>query len=77
MIKDYLPYEEHKALEEICAHHGVTDPDLIKDLAAFGNWIHTAEADKARLNRVPQAPYLIAFLSTRGIYPKKKEPVDG
>lgn len=74
MIADYLPYEEQDALKKICAHHGVTDEALIKDLAAFGNWIHLAEADKARLSRVPQAPFLIAFLSGRGIYPRKKEP---
>lgn len=77
MIADYLPYEEHKALVEILAHHGLSDEALIKDLAAFGNWIHTAEADKVRLGRVPQAPFLISFLSMRGIYPKKKEPSNG
>lgn len=72
MIKDYLPYEEHKALEQICAHHGVTDPELVKDLAAFGNWLIENERDKARLSRVPQAPFLLAFLSMRGIYKRKE-----
>lgn len=68
MMKDRLPYEEQKALEAICRHHGVDDPELIAHLAAFGNWIRTDEADRARLSRNPAAPYLITLLSTMGIY---------
>lgn len=71
MINNHLPYEQQKALEAICRSHGVQDKDLIADLATFGNWIRTDEQDKARLNRVPQAPYLIVLLSTMGIYGKK------
>lgn len=73
MLKDYLPASEQDALQRICHHHGIDDPELIKDLAAFGNWIREDAMDRVRLNRVPQAPFLLSFLSMRGLLtPKKK-----
>lgn len=74
MIKSYLPYEEQKALEAILRHHSVDDEKLRNDLATFANWIRLDEADKTRLNRIPQAPYLISLLSGMGIYGKALSP---
>lgn len=73
MLRDYLPVEEQDVLQRICHHHGVDDPELIKDLAAFGNWLREDTLDRVRLNRVPQAPFLLTFLSLRGLLtPKEK-----
>lgn len=66
MINDYLPYEEHKALEAILRHHGVDNAELTKDLAALSNWIRLGE--QAKFDRSKAPPLLIALLSTRGIY---------
>lgn len=72
MIKAHLPYDEQKALEAICKHHGVEDPALITDLATFGDWIHQSEVDKGRLGPFhSKPPYLIALLGIMGIlHPK-------
>lgn len=74
MLNDWLPYEEQDALKCILTAHGVDDPELTKDLAAFCNWQKMNESDKVQLNRVPRAPFLISFLGMRGLLHKKKAP---
>lgn len=67
MIKDNLSYEEQSSLEAICRFHGCDDKDLVKHLATFCNWIRADE--QAKFNFGPaKPPYLIALLSTMGIY---------
>lgn len=77
MINNFLPYQEQKALEAIARHHGVDSEAFLRDMATFANWIRTDEADKGRVSRVPQAPFLIVLLSQMGIYGKSEAHVDG
>lgn len=35
-----IDYLEERTLKAICAHHGVTDPQLISDLSALMEWAH-------------------------------------
>jgi hypothetical protein len=70
VINDFLPLEEHQALEAILRHHDI-DPrgdgkNLARDLAQLGNWIHLSE--QAKFNRNLQPPFLLVLLSLMGIY---------
>ncbi len=62
MLQSFLPYEEQKTLETICAHHHAADPELIAHLAQFCNWIHQEEAADE-----PSPPFLLVLLSTMGV----------
>lgn len=66
MINDFLDYEAQKTLEAICRFHGADDPELIKHLATFANWIRADE--QAKFNRNAKPPFLLVLLSQMGIY---------
>ena len=70
-----LPYEEDHALKLICAHHGVTDEALIKDLSSLCCWIH----DEERASHDPgqsTPPFLLVLLSLMGILHKRCAKAD-
>lgn len=70
MINSLLSDEEGDALRRILRHHGVPlAPQLVKDLAAFINWVHELERSRMQLgsNKNPP-PYMLVFLSSLGIY---------
>ena len=73
MLNDFLPYEEQDTLRKILAYHGADDPELVKHLAQFCNWIHEYERAKFQLHP-EEPPYLLVLLSQMGILtPRKKE----
>ena len=67
-MKSLLPPEEEDALKRILRHHEVElAPKLVNDLGALLNWVHQLEQAKA-WSANPKPPYMLAFLSTLGIY---------
>lgn len=67
-VKNFLPYDEQNALESICRHHHIEDPQALKDLAALMLWVHQYEL--AKIDRSSRPPLLIALLSMMGVYGK-------
>jgi hypothetical protein len=69
ILNDWLDYDEQQTLEAILRFHEVEDPDLVKRLATFINWVRADEKAKSRLQG-EQPPYLLVLLSQMGIWGK-------